>query len=278
MDDLLNSVLEAHGGLANWKHVSGIDARLSLGGYLPEIKGYPDGLRTVLVKVDTRRARSLIVPFPEKGKRGIYEGGKVRVQTDAGSVVEELLTPRNAYEGHERHTPWNDLQYLYFIGYAFWNYFTTPFLLAADGVTCEEVEPWQENGQRWRVLKVNFDPSIDVHCNVQKFYSDARGMLQRNDYFTDVAKGNVAHYCTDHKTFDGFVFPTRRRVVARGQDDLAATGGPSSISIDIESIVLTRDQDEFDPHGRRSPFAITHADDDNHLPARVQRTAGFELG
>src|SRR3984893_6264155 len=66
-------------------------------------------------------------------------------------MVEELPAPRTAYEGHERSTPWNDLQYLYFIGYAFWNYFTTPFLLASEGVVCEEVEPWEENHQKWRV-------------------------------------------------------------------------------------------------------------------------------
>jgi hypothetical protein len=162
------------------------------------------------------------------------------IQTDAGSMVEELPTPRTAYEGHERRTPWNDLQFLYFVGYAFWNYFTMPFLLASDGVTCEEVEPWEENGQRWRVLKAAFDPLIDVHCAVQKFYFDGNGMLQRNDYFTDVAKGNVAHYCTDYRNFDGFIFPTRRRVVGRGENDRAAIGGPSSVLIDIESVVVNR--------------------------------------
>jgi hypothetical protein len=56
-----------------------------------------------------------------------------------------------------------------------------------------------------------------------------------------VAKGNVAHYCTDYKTFDGFVFPTRRRVVSRGDGEFAATGGPSSVLIDIESVVVNRD-------------------------------------
>jgi hypothetical protein len=30
------------------------------------------------------------------------------------------------------------------------NYFTTPFLLASEGVICEEVEPWEENHQKWR--------------------------------------------------------------------------------------------------------------------------------
>jgi hypothetical protein len=240
MTDLLDFVLEAHGGLENWRSVTEVDVRLTLGGYLFEIKQHPDGLRSALVKVDARRPRTLIVPFPQKGKRGIYREGRVWIQTDAGSMVEELPTPRTAYEGHERRTPWNDLQYLYFIGYAFWNYFTMPFLLASDGVVCEEVEPWEENGQKWRVLKATFNPSIDVHCAVQKFYFDGDGMLKRNDYYTDVAKGNVAHYCTDYMTFDRFVFPTRRRVVARDDGDLAAIGGPSSVLIDIESMVVNR--------------------------------------
>jgi hypothetical protein len=241
MAQLLDFVLDAHGGLENWKSVTGVDVRLTLGGLLFEIKQQPDGLRTALVKVNVRRPRTLITPFPEKGKRGIYQEGRVWIQTDAGDFVEELPTPRTAYEGHERKTPWNDLQYLYFIGYAFWNYFTTPFLLASDGVTCEEVEPWKENHQSWRVLKATFDDAIDTHCAVQKFYFDEKGLLMRHDYFTDVAKGNVAHYCMDYRTFDGFSFPTRRRVVGRGEGDFAATGGPSTVLIDIESLVVNRD-------------------------------------
>ena len=66
-------------------------------------------------------------------------------------------------------------------------------------------------------------------------------MLPRHDYFTDVAKGNVAHYYMDYKTVDGIVFPTRRRVVSRGDGEFTATGGPSSVLIDIESAVVNRD-------------------------------------
>ena len=102
MTDLLDFALEAHGGFDNWKCVTGVDLRLTLGGYLFEIKQHPDGLRTALVKVDARRPRTLIVPFPQQGKRGIYQEGKVWVQTDAGAMVEELPAPRTAYEGHER--------------------------------------------------------------------------------------------------------------------------------------------------------------------------------
>ena len=240
MSDLLDMVMDAHGGLENWKTVDGVDLRLSLSGFLFEIKRHPNGLKGASVKVDAKQPRTVIAPFPEVGERGIYQGGKAWIQSDPGQIVEELPEPRTAYEGHERHTPWNDLQMLYFIGYAFWNYFTMPFFLALDGVTTRELDRWEENGQTWRVLEATFDPSIDVHCAVQRFYFDDKGMLIRNDYFTDVAKGQVAHYTTDHKNFDGFVFPTRRRVVARRDDNVTATGGPSSVLIDIDTVIVNR--------------------------------------
>ncbi len=59
----------------------------------------------------------------------------------------------------------------------------------------------------------------------------------------DEAKGNAAHYCMDYRTFDGFVFPTRRRVVSRGENEITATGGSSSVLIDIESVVVSFDGD-----------------------------------
>jgi hypothetical protein len=69
MTNLLDFVLEAHDGLENWKKRRRRRLRLTLGGFLFEIKQHPDGLRTALVKVDARRPRTLISPFPEKGKR-----------------------------------------------------------------------------------------------------------------------------------------------------------------------------------------------------------------
>jgi len=36
MTDLLDFALEAHGGLDNWKGATGVDLRLTLGGYLFE--------------------------------------------------------------------------------------------------------------------------------------------------------------------------------------------------------------------------------------------------
>jgi hypothetical protein len=37
-----------------------------------------------------------------------------------------------------------------------WTYLTTPLFLAGDGVRLEEVEPWQEGAETWRVLRAYF--------------------------------------------------------------------------------------------------------------------------
>jgi hypothetical protein len=46
----------------------------------------------------------------------------------------------------------------------------------------KEIEPWQENGETWRRLKVTFPASIATHSAEQTFYFDQEGLLTRHDY------------------------------------------------------------------------------------------------
>jgi hypothetical protein len=57
MSDLLDLALKAHGGLARWREVKSLDARVSLTGALCRLKGYPEGVPNVTVRIDTRRRR-----------------------------------------------------------------------------------------------------------------------------------------------------------------------------------------------------------------------------
>jgi hypothetical protein len=241
MTGLLDEVLAAHGGLENWHKVPTIDLRLSMAGRLLDVKGHPDGLSHALVKIDARTPRTLISPFPHQGQRGLFADRAVEIRSDAGDMLSRLDQPRASFAGHERTTPWTDLQFLYFIGYAFWNYFTAPFLLARDGVVCREGGEWREFGQVWRILDVTVPETLDTHCAEQRFYVGEDGLFRRQDYVTDVGRGVAAHYMGDHRVFDGFVFPTRRRVVPRNAEDHAAFDGPSTFLLDIDTVVVTSD-------------------------------------
>jgi len=239
MADLLEQVLDVHGGLENWRRVNTVDFRLTLRGAALEVKQQPQGLRDVMVKVDTKRPRTLITPFPAPGRRGLYEEGQVRIESDAGVRMSSVEEPRTSFGGYTPKSPWTESQFLYFISYALNNYMTMPFLLAADGVQCEEIAPHEEHGERWRVLKVSFPRSIEVHCQEQKLYFNDAGHLVRNDYAPEVSRGTAAHYTFDHKNFDGFIFPTHRRVVFRDADNRTHLRGPSIFRLDIESVVLS---------------------------------------
>jgi hypothetical protein len=241
MTDLLDKVLDVHGGLDNWRQVSGIDFRLTLRGAALEVKQQPQGLRDVLVKIDARRQRTLITPFPTPGKRGVFADGRVVIESDSGVKVSDLGEPRKSFEGFTPQTPWTESQFLYFIGYALNNYMTMPFLLARDGVVCEEIEPHEEHGERWRVLKATFPSDIHVHCPEQKFYFSGAGYLVRNDYAPEVSRGTATHYTFDHRNFDGFILPTHRRVVFRDAEGRTSLRGPSIFKLDIESVVVSRD-------------------------------------
>jgi hypothetical protein len=78
-----------------------------------------------------------------------------------------------------------------------------------------------------------------VHCPEQKFYFNEAGYLVRNDYAPDVTRGSAAHYTFDHTNFDGFIFPTHRRVVRREPSGHTLLTAPTIFRLDIQSVVLS---------------------------------------
>ncbi len=70
------------------------------------------------------------------------------------------------------------------------------------------------------------------------FSRDERGLLRRHDYSVDIIGGSdSAHYVSEHKTFGGIVFPTKRRVYAYGADNRPVLDR-ISVSIDFHEITV----------------------------------------
>src|ERR1700730_6948306 len=172
MDDLLSRVLDAHGGLDRWSGARAITAHLSIGRPIVAVKGWAGALVDQTLTVDTRRERSVFTPFTAPGLCLVFEVGpeRVIVGTIDGEVVQQRTHPRDAFSGLLRATPWDRLRLGYFIGYAFWNYLTTPLLFTYPGVQAREIRPWQEAGQQWRRLLVRFPETIATHSPEQGFY------------------------------------------------------------------------------------------------------------
>jgi len=116
-------------------------------------------------------------------------------------------------------TPWDELHRAYFNGEAMWTYLTTPFLLAMDGVVVEEIEPWREDTDTWRVLRAYFPGSIETHSLVQDFFFGEDLMLRRHDYNVNIAGGFPASQLMLEYVQAGDIrMPSKRRAYTRGPD------------------------------------------------------------
>ena len=218
MSSLLDRAVDAHGGMEHWRKLRRLDVRLSVSGALFQIKGHPEGLHDVVMHIDPQRPALTICPFGRPDCRGHFTPDRVWIEDREDHIIEERANPRGSFAGHVLNTRWDKMHMLYFIGYALWNDFIIPFpfLLTQPDVDVSEIGSYEEHGETWQRLQVRFPSTIPTHNAEQVFYFNEKGLLQRLDYANEVAGGGTAsHYCFDHASFSGLVFPTLRRVVSR---------------------------------------------------------------
>jgi hypothetical protein len=243
MDNLLVAVLEAHGGSDAWARAKRLTARMSLGGPFWAARGWPEIYADQTVVLDPHNERITFSPFSASGLSSVLSVGpeSVRIVDAQGGIVEQRALPRESFPlpFDPANTPWDLLQVAYFTSAAVWNYLTAPFVFTAPGVEAHEMSPWSEgDGVIWRRLAVKFPKTIANHNAEQVFYFDDAFLQQRVDYSPDVTGSPpVAHYCHDHQTFDGLVFPTRRLVYLHDANRVADQSF-APITINVTSVVI----------------------------------------
>jgi hypothetical protein len=244
MDKLLSSVLAAHGGQIEWGKTAEITARISLGGPFWAARGWPDLYLDQVVRLDPHREHITFEPFAGSTQSSTLDVApeRVTITSQDGRIIDERMDPRGSFPlpFNPGTTPWDAVQVAYFTSAAVWNYLTVPFVFTMPGVEAREIAPWIEDGQTWRRLAVTFPKSLPNHNTHQVFYYDDAFLQRRMDYSPDVTGSPpVAHYTHDAKTFDGFVFPTRRRVYLHDAQGVAdKTFAP--ITIDLSDVTVAR--------------------------------------
>jgi hypothetical protein len=234
--ELLEQVLNAHGGLERWNSFNMVRASIVTGGSLWGMKGLTQDSAPRQMSVWLHEQRASVMPFGAPDKRTAYSPGRIAIETTSGQVVAERADPRASFAGHGETTPWDPLQRAYFNGYALWSYLTMPFLLTLPGVRVEELAPWEEGSQRWRRLRVHFPDSVATHCPVQDFYFGADFLLRRHDYQVDVsASMPAAQYMHDYIEAQGLRMPGKRRAYRRDEQGRAIEA-QLLVSIDISDL------------------------------------------
>src|SRR5262249_28352714 len=90
------------------------------------------------VRFSTDAPRVVFDGFPRPGHRGYFEQGSVRIQTEAGGRSRHRADARQAFSTVRHKLSWDTLDALYFVGYALWNYVSTPFMLTRPGFGLRE--------------------------------------------------------------------------------------------------------------------------------------------
>src|SRR5882724_5052716 len=160
MSELRDLVIDAHGSIERWNKVKTIAGDMSITGALWTRKGWPDALKQVHVTADARDQWISYRPFLGDGLRSACTPSRTVIETLDGKPLKERRDPRGAFAGHTVESPWDDLNLAYFSGYAMWNYLNAPFMFALPGFKTEEIEPWHDNGEERRRLRVAFPDHI----------------------------------------------------------------------------------------------------------------------
>ena len=113
----------------------------------------------------------------------------------------------------------------------------TPFLFSRDGFRFEVLDPLPGRYKEWTRLRATFPDSIPIHSKVQTFYFDEERRLRRLDYTAEVVGGwaRAAHSCEEYREFNGFLFPTKRRVLPLFAGNTPAPF-PTLVALDVHDI------------------------------------------
>jgi hypothetical protein len=236
---LLDAAIDAHGGRGRWREISSVRVQASITGAVWHLKGRPDVLKDVVITASTNREH-LVMDFPGQDKRSIFEPNRIVIETAAGDLREDRENPVAHFASQTGDTPWDDIDVAYFSGEALWTYLMTPFLLAQPGFSVsEEPEPWHEDGEDWRRLRVAFPDEIASHTREQLFYFGPDGLLRRHDYAVDILGGTAgANYALDYRDVNGIIVPTTRRIYGC-EADHEVVREPVLVAIDVGEMAFS---------------------------------------
>ena len=212
---IVHEAIEAHGGMDYWNSIGALEAEISASGFLFTAKQRPV-LRRVRMRAVTDEPRFTFFDFPKPGQTAELIGNdEVRILDGKRNIVAKRENPRAEFRGIRRQFIWDDLDFIYFAGYATWNYLTMPFILQRKGFRIEALEPLPGTLGQFTRLQVTFPADIPTHSRQQIFYFDDHRLLRRLDYTAEVVGGwaHAAHLCDEYRTFDKLKAPTRRRVL-----------------------------------------------------------------
>lgn len=232
--ELLEKIIDAHGGRAQWEKYQKVSVTMVGGGTLLTTHELPQNRAARTMTVWLHEQRAGMKPFgPSPDVFSVFTPNRVAVENEAGAVIAERTGGPESLHQQMKYGVWGPLGLATFNGYAMWQYLNIPFFMLFDGVEVSEIEPYSERNETWRVLEVKFPENLMSHSRIQQFYFDENFLLRRQDYIVDVAVKEqntfkVAQYVYEYREVQGLKIPTVRRMYHRNED-----GTPNLLNLAI---------------------------------------------
>jgi hypothetical protein len=106
---LLDRVLEAHGGLNRWREYNRVECRIVSGGGFFPLKGVLQDAEPRVMSVWLHQQRASLTPYGAPDQRSVFTPHRVAVEKLDGAVLAERWMPRDSFAGHQMSTPWDPL-------------------------------------------------------------------------------------------------------------------------------------------------------------------------
>ena len=93
MNEMLQHVLDAHGGLEPWSRFNFVQATIMTGGELLAMKNEPQEPIPRRMTVATKREWASVTPFGSPGQKTDFTAGRIAIETLDRTVLSERLNP-----------------------------------------------------------------------------------------------------------------------------------------------------------------------------------------
>ena len=98
MNELLQGVLDAHGGLEPWSRFNFVQATIITGGELFAMKNEPQDPIPRRMTVATKKEWASVTPFGSPGNKTDFTAERIAIETLDGSVLHVRLNPAEQFK------------------------------------------------------------------------------------------------------------------------------------------------------------------------------------
>ena len=234
---LVDEVLEASGGLAQWWQLTRFTIHLSIGGALLQRMPGAVSMKDMVIEGELKRQSLEMTGFTAPDHRALYWPDRIALERADGELFAEHRATVTEFRERLKASTWDELLLAFFCGSLLRAYLEIPFVLAEADVVVSEGNMSSERGERLRALHVRLPQRLAIHTQECTLYFDDQALLRRQQYSSPHDRDmEIVQTYSSYQRYSGIMIPTLSRLLPLQR----ASATIASVSlVDIEIFDVT---------------------------------------